>query len=225
LTLNLNVKILGSRATLSHLHMIEENRRLPPTEIITSSGRKTMGKRVLYAHDPGFTTAYSNLWLISGNGSPTFLSINEILLRKEGIRIPSTDWIYDYAPKLELGKYFIVEIPKGKKVVKKAWEYVEKAEECYRQLDTKGVYAHCREVGKVLEKAVKNKFKNVPTIKKWRRAIEKFEKLTSLDLHEEDIKEEVPKGEISIRRSDIEHILIVTKALIKYAGELLQEKS
>jgi hypothetical protein len=46
--------------------------------------------------------------------------------------------------------------------------------------------------------------------------------LTSLDLHEEDIKEEEPKGEVTIGKPETEHILIVTKALIKYAEELLQ---
>jgi len=51
------------------------------------------------------------------------------------------------------------------------------------------------------------------------------ETLTSMDLHEEDIKEQEPKGEIFIGRSDTEHVLIVTKALIKYAEELLQEKN
>ncbi len=224
LTLNLNVKILESRATISHLHIIEEHIRSPSTEIVTSSGRKTLARKVVYAHDPSFSTAYSNLWPISGNGKPIFLSINEISLRKEGIRIHSPDWIYDYAPKLELGEYFIIEIPKGKMTIKKAWGYVEKAEDCYRQLDTKGAYAHCREVGQLLNKLVNKKFRKLPPIKKWKRAIEKFDKLTSTDLHEENIKDEVPKGEISVGRAETEHILIVTKALIKYAEELLQEK-
>lgn len=224
LTLNLNVKILESRATISHLHIIEEGVRSPSTEIITSSGRKTLARKIVYAHDPSFSTAYSNLWPISGNGKPIFLSINEISLRKEGIRIHSPDWIYDYAPKLELGEYFIVEIAKGKMTIKKAWEYVEEAEECYRQCDTKGAYANCREVGKVLSQAVKKKFKSSPPIKKWKRAIDKFETLCSLNLHLEDIKEQEPRGEISIGKAETEHILIVTKALIKYAEELLQEK-
>jgi len=36
-------------------------------------------------------------------------------------------------------------IPKGKKVIEEAWNYEEKAEECYRQWNTKGVYGNCRE--------------------------------------------------------------------------------
>jgi hypothetical protein len=46
-----------------------------------------------------------------------------------------------------------------------------------------------------------------------------------MDLHTENITEEVPKGEICIGRPETEHVLIVTKALIKYAEELLQEKN
>ena len=143
---------------------------------------------------------------------------------KKDIRIPSTDWIHDYSPKLEIGEYFVVEIPKGKKEIEGAWNYIEKAEECFRTWDTKGVFANCREIGELLNKTVSDKFKNSPTIKKWKRAIEKFKYSASLDLHLEDIKEEKPKGDIKIGKAGAEHILIITKALIKYAEEILKEK-
>ena len=110
-------------------------------------------------------------------------------------------------------------------MIEDAWGYVEKAEDCYRNWNTKGAYANCREVGNLLGRVINQKFKNNPIIKKWKRAIQKFEPLTSLDLHEEDIKEQKPSGKITIGRPETEHILIVTKALIKYAEELLQEKS
>ena len=224
-TLNLSVRSLTSKATISHLHQVESNViRLPRIRFSTESGRTVDGKIIAYAHDGQFHTNYSNMWIISGDGGPRFLSVNEEIIKKENIRINSVDWIHDYAPKLELGEYFIVEIAKGKMTIKKAWEYVEKAEECCRQWDTKGAYANCREVGKLLSEVIKKRFRKNPIIKKWKRAIEKFEKLTSLDLHEEDIKEEVPKGEISIGKADTEHILVVTKALIKYTEELLEEK-
>ena len=226
LTLNLNVKSLTSRARISYLHRVESNvARLPQIRFSTDSGKQVDGKMIVYAYDDRFSTSYNNMWIISGDGGPVFLSINEEILKKENIRINSVDWIHDYAPKLKLGEYFIVEIPKGKMAIKKAWEYVDKAEECYRQWDTKGAYANCREVGKVLSQAVKKKFKNKPTIKKWKRAIDKFETLCSLNLHLEDIKEQKPEGDISIGKPETEHIIIVTKALIKYAEELLQEKS
>ena len=226
LTLNLNIQNVVSAAKISHFHEIApQETPIIPTQVnvVSSSGRRVTGKILAYGHDREYSSAYSNLWIISGDGGPTFLRINKQNLKKEGIRIPSVDWIHDYSPKLGIGEYFIVEIPKGKKVVKDAWKYIDKAEECYRQWDTKGAYAHCREVGTLLNNTLTKKFRLDPIIKKWKRANEKFVKLTSMDLHEEDIKKEEPKGEIIVGRPETEHIIIVTKALIKYAEELLQE--
>ena len=222
-TLRLNIRTIESRAKISHLHEIDPRSiTTRPVEVTRHSGVKTRANLIAYVHDPDFYSERRNRWVISGNNGQVFLNILSQSREKVGIRIPSTDWIHDYAPKLELGEYFIVEIPKGEKVIKKAWGYIEKAEECYRQWDTKGAYAHCREVGKVLNEAIKGKLKNNPIIKKWKRAIGKFEILCSLNLHVEDIKEEKPKGEIAIGKADTEHILIVTKALIKYTEELLR---
>ena len=44
-----------------------------------------------------------------------------------------------------------------------------------------------------------------------------------MGLHTEEIKKESPEGKVQIKKSDAEHILIVTKALVKYAEEILQE--
>ena len=226
LTLCLHIKSIVTKATVSHFHEISGTAGIPSmVNVSSSSGRRVQGRFLAYGSDYQFSTQYSNLWIISGDGSPVFLTINDQIVKKERIRIPSVDWIHDFVPKLGLGEYFIVEIPAGKKTIKGAWDHVEKAEECYRQGNSKGTYAQCREVGQVLEKEIKKKFGADPTIKKWRRAIEKFETFTSLDLHEEDIKEQEPKGEVTIGNAEMEHIIIITKALVKYAEELLQEKS
>ena len=223
LNLCLNVKYLQSRAEISESFLIDPKEIGLPEISIPTSRRYESGKIVAYAYDPDFSSSYTNRWIISGSGSPVFLEIREQLLKKD-VRIPSTDWIHDYAPKLEIGEYFVVEIPKGEKVIEEAWDYVEKAEECFRTWDTKGVFANCREVGKLLDKIVSNKFKNSPAIKKWKRAIGKFEYSASLDLHVEEIsKKEKPEGDIKIGKAEAEHILIITKALIKYAEELLKE--
>jgi len=222
LTLCLNVKYLESIAVISETFLADPKDIGLPEIRVPTSRREEYGKIVVYAYDSEFSTSYTNRWIISGNSNPIFLAVKEQLLRK-GIRIPSTDWIHDYASKLEIGEYFIVEIPKGKKVIEEAWSYVEKAEECFRKWDTKGVFANCREVGKLLDKTIKGKFKISPTIKKWKRMIEKFNYAASLDLHVEDIKEEKPEGDIRIGKAEAEHILILTKMLIKYAEELLEE--
>ena len=126
-----------------------------------------------------------------------------------------------------LGEYFIVEIPKGRKVIEEAWKYIEKAEECFRTWDTKGVYVNCREAGSLLDGTIKGKFgKNSFVYKeKWGRTYGKFEGAASLGLHLEDIKknqQRYPSEDIKIGKADAEHILIVTKVLIKYAEELLR---
>jgi len=74
----------------------------------------------------------------------------------------------------------------------------------------------------LLNKIVGDKFKSSPTIRKWNKVIGKFEHLASLGLHVEEIKKERPEGDVKIGKAEAEHVLIVTKALIKYAEELLK---
>ena len=215
------IKIVNNRARVSSVYELSpENIEIKPIEIATTSRKTSDWRFLIYSSDSGFFSDRANRWLLSGNGNPIFLSVNEEFLKKE-IKIYSSEWISVFTPKLELGEYFIVEIPKGTKTIEKAWDYIAKAEECFRQWDSKGVYANCRDAGNVLNNEIKEKFKDNPIIKKWKRAIEKFKYLTSLDLHTEEIKEEKPEGEVNIGKAETEHILIVTKALIKYAEELL----
>lgn len=219
LTLFLQVKSIVNKALLLHLYGVNPDQfGLNPIPIRGDVN----GEIIVTAYDAKFDTSYSNRWVLSGNQGPSYL-----LLQKQDLRIDSTisssDWIHDYAPKLELGEYFIVEIPKGAETISGAWDYIEKAEECFRLWDTKGAYANCREAGNLLNGILGDKFRNNPIIKKWNKAMARFESLTSLALHTEEIKVEKPEGEIKVGKSDTEHILIVTKALIKYAEELLQE--
>jgi hypothetical protein len=226
LILNLHVKFLKSRTLISHLYAIEPERIGLTPKVRLSSGWEGTGKIVVYAYDSGFTVEATNQWVLSGNSKPVFLELMECPLKAE-IIISSSDWIYDYAPKLGLGEYFVVEIPKGRMVIQAAWSYIEKAEECFRRWDTKGVYAYCREAAKLLDREIKNKFGENSFISKerWGRSYARFEHLASLDLHIEDIKKSLDykEEEIKVSRSDAEHLLIVTKALVKYAEELLQE--
>ena len=150
--LKLNVKYIESSAVISHLH--EENHETIGPITVQTQRSEREGNLIVYAPDPDFSANCRNLWILSGDNNPVFLYLKEQNLKKTET-VPSGEWIHDYAPKLELGEYFVVEIPTGKKTSKKAWEYIEKAEECFRSWDTKGVYANCREVGSLLDKILK----------------------------------------------------------------------
>lgn len=139
------------------------------------------------------------------------------------LEIPQSHWVDKILPELAYGEYFIVEIPKGKKIIEDAWSYVEAAESRFRIWDTKGAYANCREAGVLLEKTVSEKLGDKPEIKKWKRFLDKFNPAASLDLHLEDIKNQKPEGMVTVNKLEVEHLLIVTKALVKYAEGLLSQ--
>jgi hypothetical protein len=215
LNLELHVIFLVSATLTSHLHLAEKV-PLPNKEVY----------RVAFAYDPKYYSSYTNLWVLSASGGPGFLNV-EKRVKTTLVAITETDWIYDFAPKLGLGEYFIVEIPKGGNVIREAWSYVEKAEEAFRRWDSKSVYANCREAGKLLNRVIKERFGEESFVYKerWGRTYANFEKLASLDLHIEDIKrsQSYKAEEIKIGRADCEYLLTLTKLLIKFAEELLQE--
>jgi hypothetical protein len=215
LNLELHATFLVSATLVSHLHLAEK---------VILSGKE--GYRVVFAYDPKYTSSYVNLWVLSATGGPGFLNVEE-RVRTVTVTISESDWIYDFAPKLGLGEYFIVEIPKGGDVIREAWSYVEKAEEAFRRWDSKSVYANCREAGKLLDRVIKERSGGESFVYKerWGRAYANFEKLASLDLHIEDIKrsQSYKTEEIEISKADCEYLLVLTKSLIKFAEELLRE--
>jgi len=217
LNLELHVTFLVSRTLISHLHLTNEKVVLP--------GNRE-GYRVVFAYSPDYASQYNNLWVLSATGGPSFLHV-EKRVKAVRIEIPETDWIYDFVPKFGLGGYFIVEIPKGGDIVKDAWSYIEKAEEAFRRWDSKSVYTYCREAGKLLDRVVKERFGEDCFVYKerWGRAYANFEKLASLDLHIEDIKQryKAKAEEIKIGKAGCEYLLTLTKLLIKFAEELLRE--
>lgn len=156
-----------------------------------------------------------------------YLTGIESSLVQLNIEIPQSHWVDKVLPPLGFGEYFIIEVPRGKNIIQEAWKYIEKAEAAFNSWNTEGVYSNCRELGTLLDRTMKAKFRanHFAYIEKWSRAYEKFDHFASLGLHLEDIKKS-PKyapGDVKIGKADAEHLIIVTKALIKYAAELLQE--
>jgi len=136
--LNLIVKYIHSRAVISPSYLINpKDIGLNKIQVSTSRGEEK-GEIIVYASDDEFCTSHTNRWIISGDGGPVFLEVREQLLKRD-VTISSVDWIYDYVPKFGMGEYFIIEIPKGEKIIKEAWDYVEKAENCFREWYIEGV--------------------------------------------------------------------------------------
>jgi len=107
-----------------------------------------------------------------------------------------------------------------------SWSYIQKAEESLRRWDTKGVFANCRETGYPLNRLIENKFGKESFCQKelWARTYGRFENLASTDLHLEEIKKSSRYAEEDVKvgreEAEAEHVLILTKALVKYAEEL-----
>jgi hypothetical protein len=144
------------------------------------------------------------------------------------IGIPQSHWVKNVLPSLGYSEYYLVEIPKGDKLITDAWNYLNKADNAFSRWDTKGVFDNCREAGVLLDSMIKDKFgkDNFTYKERWGRGYANFNSWASLDLHHEDLKKQTKysSDEIKTSKADAEHLLIVAKSLVKYAEELLKEK-
>jgi hypothetical protein len=143
------------------------------------------------------------------------------------LEISQSHWVNRVIPALGLGEYFLIEIPKGRKTIPAAWDYLEKASAAFRNWNSKEVYGNCRELGVLIDQSIKDKFgSNDFTYSiRWRRAYSGFADLASWSLHLEDLKKS-PKyspDTVQTNKSDAEHLLLRTQALLKYAEEILED--
>lgn len=148
-------------------------------------------------------------------------SVNETI----EICIPQSNWIKKIIPNLGYFDYFIIEMPKRKNIIPKVDILLERADKAFLNWDTKSVFVHCREIGSLLENTLKKHYGKYDFnyCERWSRAYVKFNHHASLDLHLENISGSYVGQVIEIKKNDAELLLINTKALIKYAEELLQD--
>jgi len=175
-----------------------------------------------------------NILIENGNG-PSLMSHHFEV--KKSYKIDSSHWIKHYLPELGLGRYFIVEIPEGKRSLGHAWEILNEAEEAFRRWNAKDVMDNCRLVGQYLDGQIKEKFGENSFIyyERWGRIYGRRDKgfsgWASLALHLEDIKVKGTgertylKDEVKVTSADAEAALFIAKLLIKYCEELLNEDS
>ncbi len=226
LNIVITIKYLESNVNICGVTFTNPNELKLPDVSIGSKKASIM----TYVYDPDFNSNHTASWLLSGNTGNIFLSVKKQLLRNK-IRISSSDWINTFAPILDLGEFFIVEIPKGKNTIKEAWEYMEKAKDCFIKWDYEGVYVNCREIGTLLDNTLKAKYgkNNFIYEERWGRTYKRFKNLSfnevaSLGLHLEDLKKTTKYSieDIKIGKPDAEHIMYITMLLIKFAGELME---
>jgi hypothetical protein len=106
------------------------------------------------------------------------------------LEVSQSHWVNRVSPAFGVGEYFLIEVPKGKKTVQGAWDYLEKSETAFRNWNSKEVYGNCRELGTLLDQTMKNKFgpRDFAYAIRWRRAFNGFSELASWSLHLEDLK-------------------------------------
>lgn len=169
---------------------------------------------------------YESLTLESEEGQQTKDFLTEIQTSYawlSDIKIPQSHWVKDILPKLGCLEYLLVEVPRHNKIIREAWNYLERAESAFMRWDTQGVFTNCREVGCVLDNTIKSKFGETDSnyTERWGRFYtgkgKGFTHWASLDLHRAEIKADVKKA-------DAAHLMLVTKSMIKFAEELVQEK-
>lgn len=144
--------------------------------------------------------------------------------------VPQSQWIEKVNNKLGYFEYFLIEFPKGKKTIPEIWKKLDEAETNFQQFDVSALFVKCREIGSTLDNYLKKSLgsKSFVFKERWRRSYDKFSHYCSLPLHLEDMKgksNSYSKEEIKILKHDCEHVLLLTKSLMKYAEELLSEKS
>jgi hypothetical protein len=140
--------------------------------------------------------------------------------------IPESHWVRQILPRIDFGRFVVIQIPKGQGPLKEAWDTVSKAEKAFSIWDVVGVFANCRGVGQLLDGKVKERFadRNMVQWELWDRASHHFNHFASLPLHLEEIKakNKLSPQESQVLRRDAEYVLFLTKALIRYAESLLE---
>jgi len=105
LNLDISIKTLTSKTKLSYLSLMEDV-KLPYQLPEPYSGAKP----VLYQYQGrgGFSSSYSNMWILSGDNGSTFIEMRNNN-SKNKVTIHSSDWIHDYCPVFQIGRFSVFE--------------------------------------------------------------------------------------------------------------------
>ena len=105
LTLNLYIQIMHSKTTISYMH-IQDSNKFPSQFKTIFEGRNL----ITYRFQRDYIAPASNMWILSGDGRPTFLEFKNYYIKKI-VKIFSSQWINDYCPVFQIGKFIVYELP------------------------------------------------------------------------------------------------------------------
>jgi hypothetical protein len=124
-------KYLVSNVCTSHLYEVPPD-SLPPG--LKVEFKKIKGRRgeypdslIVYEYDPEFKTSRMNMWILSADSGPKFLSFFKEE-KEYSYRVHIDDWIHDFLPKLKAYTVMTIEVPTGKPVAP-IYEHLAKATE------------------------------------------------------------------------------------------------
>lgn len=106
--LSIKARILHSSALIPPLHRIQPAEIGPPLR----ERLETMGSQSLitYKYERDYAPHEGNLWLISGNNDAIFLKVRDTQYEMSRI-VYASNWIHDFAPQLDLGRFVVAELP------------------------------------------------------------------------------------------------------------------
>ncbi|MGB7532202.1 MAG: hypothetical protein WA977_04380 [Halobacteriota archaeon] len=162
LSLEIVVRTLNSHTILSYLLL---HKGTPPFEL--SKDRKNAQVVLHNWPEKGFSAESTDMWILSGQGGSTFLKLrNNNDQLKANVKIPSNDWLHDFCPVLQVGKFAVFEfkIPEYKerkgdlsKRINEAIKAVEKMEGDLRKSEWNRVIEDSRPIWELLRNVDKIK--------------------------------------------------------------------
>ncbi len=243
----LNVKLTASylenKAVLSYVTELAPSLlNQDPLKIIGSMYSKYVSNdfsllAYAYPYPPSsYHQGRSNLNLISASGTGNGYIAHKSLTRELQCKIPSSKWVNNYAPKLGIGNFLILEIPFYKNsdnnTINEALKLIGEAEKDYRAWNSKTVLFKCRDAVELLGNTIN---KNSDAWKKFHRIVEESDRglfgFLSLGGHtlprnkgggNEAKQLEIKDLNPEVKQYDAEAALYFTKILVKYTAELLK---
>ncbi len=103
LNLDIFVKTLISKVNLSHIFFSKE---IDFPYQLPDPYKEAMP--IFYKYQSTLTERNVDMWILSGDGSPTFIEIENNNFKNKVI-IRSSDWIHDYCPVFQIGRFSVFE--------------------------------------------------------------------------------------------------------------------